>query len=432
MSSPPSGRPGIFYGWYIVAAGLVTMWINAGVGFYAFPVFFSELSENLGWGMGAINIGLSISMVLGGLVSPPVGLMVPKLGSKKVIIVGAILMSASFMLFGTMRLLWQYYLICALLAIGWTLTGTIPTSYSVSDWFVKKRGMAMGIMLVGVGLGGRTFAPLTRWLINHFEWQPSFFIYGVFMSVVLIPIAGAIFRERPAERGVLPNGQSADSDSDTVFSRWPSSSGIPHDWTFQSAVRTPVFWVICMIFILATFSQTALLLNQVRHFESVGFSSVKAATALGNCALLGIFGKLFFGAMADRYPVRFAMVLCLGFQAVGTVLLIYAPTLGSPYWFVLVWGFAMGGVITLQPLIVAECFGLKSFGVILGMTYVFTTIGSSVGAPFAGFIYDVKGSYILAFVIFAVAYAVATALSFLAVPLASRDEQSRSGDRLPL
>ncbi len=167
---------------------------------------------------------------------------------------------------------------------------------------------------------------------------------------------------------------------------------------------------------MATFGQTALLINQVAYFQDIGISPEKAASALGFCALLGIAGKLFFGAMADRHPTRYAMALCFGLQAVGTVVLLFTPALGSPYWFVLVWGFAMGGVIALEPLIVAECFGLKSFGVILGMIYVCTTFGASIGPPFAGFVFDVNQSYTLAFAVFVFTYLLAAALSFLAIP----------------
>ncbi len=110
------------------------------------------------------------------------------------------------------------------------------------------------------------------------------------------------------------------------------------------------------------------------------------------------------------------MVLSFALQALGTIVLLYTSALGSPLWFVLVWGFAMGGVIALEPLIIAECFGMKSFGVILGMIYVTTTIGASAGPPFAGFVFDSTKSYAPAFVVFAITYAVSALLSFLAVP----------------
>lgn len=406
----------IFYGWYIVAAGFICMWINAGIGFYAFPVFFTELSENLGWGRGAINLGMSVSMVMGGLTSPLVGLLVPRYGSRRVIIVGALIMSAAFVLFSLMQTLWQYYLICFVLAVGWSFTGTIPTSYSVSNWFERKRGRAMGIMLVGVGLGGLTFAPLTRWLVDRVQWQTAFMIYAVFISVVLIPVAGAFFKRRPAEEGILPDGDSPDDVPDKANAQKPLDLGPTSGWELRDAARTRAFWIIAAAFILATFGQTALLLNQVTYFQDIGITPAKATRALGLCAMLGITGKLFFGAMADRYAARYAMVLCFGLQAVGTIVLLLTPMLGSPYWFVLLWGFAMGGVIALEPLIVAECFGLKSYGVILGIVYVLTTLGSAAGPPFAGFISDIGESYVPAFVVFVITYAVASILSFLAIP----------------
>lgn len=405
----------IFYGWYIVAAGFVCMWVGAGIGFYAFPVFFVELDKTFGWGMMKINLGLSISMVFGGLVSPFVGQLIPRLGVKKIIIGGTLIMSASFLFFSMMQALWQYYLACIVLAMGWTCTESMPTTYSVSDWFEKKRGRAIGIMMVGTGLGGLIFAPLTRKLIDVLDWKTAFVIYAIAISAILIP-AAAIFKRRPAELGVLPDGESAANVANSGNTNAGESPPAVNAWTLKDALRTRVFWIISAIYILVTFGQTALLLNQVRHFESIDISPKDAANALGYCAMLGMAGKLFFGTMADRYSTRYAMALSFGLQAVGTVILIYTGALGSVWYFVIVWGFAMGGVVALQPLIVAECFGMKSFGVILGMTFVAATIGAASGPPFAGLVFDKYNSYVLAFVVFIVTYAIGAVMSFLAIP----------------
>ena len=405
----------IFYGWYIVAATFVCMWVGAGMGFYAFPIIFVELNKTMGWKLAEVNLGMSIAMVFGGLISPLVGLALSKFEPKRIIIGGALIMSVSFLLFSRMQTLWQYYLIYLVLAVGWTCTGSIPTAHSVSDWFEKKRGRATGIMMVGVGLGGLSIAPLTRVLIDRLGWERTFVVYAVATSVILIPITALILRRRPAELGALPDGETAvegpESDGDEE-----DPSPTAYGWTLGAAVRTRAFWVISIAFILVTFGQTALLLNQVIHFESIGFSPTSASAALGLCAMLGMAGKLFFGWMADRYSARKAMALSFALQAVGTVVLIYTGALGSVWYFVIVWGFAMGGVVALQPLIVAECFGMKSFGVILGMTFVATTVGSSTGPPFAGYIFDTKGSYVFAFSVFVITYALGAGLSLLAVP----------------
>jgi len=416
--NPDSTRkPKIFYGWYIVAASFVSLWIHAGVGFYSFPIFLTEFNEYFGWGRGATNAGMSIMFIMGALSSPVVGRLLPQYGAKKIVMTGALIMSITFVLFSRMQTLWQFYIVCLGFAVGVSCTGPVPTSFAVSDWFQKKRGRATGIMMVGVGVGGLIIVPLTRWLINLFQWQNTFLLYAGVTSLLLIPIGGAIFRRRPSERGILPDGELSTSPaSGSDVSSSDTSAGDFAGWPFGEAARTPTFWIIACAFILATFGQTGLLLNQVSYFQDIGISPEKAAGALGFCAMLGILGKLFFGVMADRYPVRYSMVLCFGLQAVGTLLLLWTREFGSPLWFVLVWGFAMGGIIALEPLIVGECFGMKSFGVILGMIYVCTTIGASSGPPFAGFISDMTNSYTIAFVVFIITYALAAGLSFLAIP----------------
>lgn len=405
--------PPVFYGWFIAGAGFVCLWLNVGIGFYSFPVFVVELAEHFGWGRGMTSAGVSITFIGAGLASPVVGRLLPGLGPKRIILAGALIMSISLITLGFHRNLWQFYVLCGLLAVGMSCTGTMPTSHAISDWFEKRRGAAMGIMMVGVGLGGLVFVPLTRLLIDLFTWQMTFVLYGILVSALLVPIAAAVFRQRPAE--TPPDGRVTTEAFDAA-SPGQDFAALQPPWTLRRVMRTPVFYVIGIAFILATFGQTPLLIHQVAYFQDIGISPERAARALGLCAFLGIGGKLFFGAMTDRCPARFAMALCFGLQAFGVALLLKTPALGSPFWFVVVWGFAMGGVIALEPLIVAECFGLQSFGVILGMIYVMTTIGGSVGIPFAGFVFDAGRSYVPAFQIFAVAYALAAALSLLAVP----------------
>jgi MFS family permease len=330
---------------------------------------------------------------------------------------GVLIMGVAFLLLRRMETIRQFYAICLILAVGLACTGTMSTSYAVSDWFEKKRGTAMGVMMVGVGLGGLIIVPLTRLLVDMFGWQRTFVTYAVGAVLILVPTAGMVFRRRPAELGVLPDGATADAGEDAgqTASRSDNAAEL-RGWVFRDAVRTRTFWVVVVAFILATFGQTGLLINQVAYFQDIGISPDRAAGALGLCALLGIAGKLFFGAMADRYPVRYAMALCFGLQAIGTVILLFTSAIGSTLWFVLVWGFAMGGIITLEPLIAGECFGMKSFGVVLGMMYVCTTVGASLGPPFGGWMFDINKSYVAAFVVFIVAYALSTGLSFFAVP----------------
>lgn len=418
-NSIPVRRTGVFFGWYIVGAGFLCLWINVGIGFYSFPVFLVELNRSLGWGRGATGIGISLTFIVAGLASPLVGRLLPRYGPKKLIAAGAVLMSLAFFLFGFMTALWQFYVMCSLLAIGLSCTGTMSTSYVISDWFQRKRGRAMGIMMVGAGLGGLTFVPLTNWLIGLFELQKTFIGYSILISLVIIPIAGSVIRRRPAELGILPDGDIgiADKENDPHAVFGTSAPAKPNvSWTFRDAIRTRSFWAVGIALTLGTFGQTSILVHQVAYFQDIGISPEKAADALGLCAFLGIGGKVFFGAMADRYPVRYAMMLCFGLQFFGTFLLLKTHTLGSPYWFVIVWGFAMGGVIALEPLIIAECFGLESFGVILGMLYVLTTIGGSAGVPFAGYVFDIYRSYTAAFSIFAITYFLSTSVCLLAVP----------------
>jgi MFS family permease len=271
-------EPGLFYGWYIVAAGFVSLWIHAGIGFYSFPVFFVEFFEQLGWKRGETATGFSIAFIVGGLTSPIVGRLIPRYGPKVVVVTGALIMSAAFVLFSLMQTLWQYYLICFLLAIGWCCTGAIATSFAVSDWFNRKRGTAMGVMMVGVGLGGLVCVPLTRLLVNQFEWRTTFGIYAVSIIVLLVPVAAAILKPRPPE--VLPDGEATLAGGSVEGPEESAAGMVEADWTFRDAARTTSFWIISIAFILAI-SQSGCVLPGHRHLPRAGSGRARALRVLG-------------------------------------------------------------------------------------------------------------------------------------------------------
>jgi MFS family permease len=403
-----------FYGWWIVAGSFVILFITVGIGLYAPPVFLVPLQEHFGWSRAAIASGSAVAAVVSGMVSPLVGAWIDKYGSRKVMTFGALLMGSAFLLLSVMGALWELYALNALAAVGITCCAWIPTQTLISNWFNKKRGLAMGVTLTGIGFGGLVMAPLAGLLIAWLGWRLAFAALGATILIVVATVVLAIVRSRPAEIGLLPDGEAAASAGLTGTSAGAElTSGIE----LGQAVRTGAFWTLASVHFLWTFASLSILGHLVAHLRDVGFASAAAAAALGLTVGASVAGRVVIGYFADSASKRDIMTAALAFSALSTVLLLSVQSGGALPLFVVTYGFALGGIAVLFPLLVGECFGLFAFGKILGLVMIAATLGAAAGPVLTGRVYDVTGSYRLAFMLHvAVFLAAAGAIQFLPRP----------------
>ena len=184
------------------------------------------------------------------------------------------------------------------------------------------------------------------------------------------------------------------------------------------AVRTGTFWTLASAHFLWTFASFSILGHIVAHLRDVGFASATAATALGLTVGASVAGRVVIGYFADSASKRDIMTAALAFSGLSTVLLLSIQSGGVLPLFVITYGLALGGIAVLFPLLVGECFGLLAFGKILGLIMIAATLGAAAGPVLTGRVYDVTGSYRLAFMLHvAVFLTAAVAIHFLPRPL---------------
>ncbi|MDY6916459.1 MAG: MFS transporter [Chloroflexota bacterium] len=424
MEEQPRGRR-LFYGWWIVAVSFIVLMLHTGAAFYSFSRFLPTLVGAFGSTTAAIAGVASVYMLVAGLVSPVIGKLSDMYSPRLVISVGAVLAGGALMLVGAATQVWHLYALYVLVGVGFSAAGFVPVNVVLSNWFVRRRGLAVGIANVGMSLGAALLAPLVGFLIDGIGWRMAFVTLGVLTVVLVTPATMLVMRTKPEDKGLLPDGVAAVEVAEA--SQMPDLAGATGaddpGWTLSGAVRTLGFWMLMVAFFLTGLVIAGVLQNEVNFLTIMGIPMVMATFALGFTGGIGGLGKLVFGFVADKLGPRYTALLCFTLQLVGVVVLFMTRSPAMVWVFVFVYGFAMGGNVTMQPLLTAQLYGISSFGAIFGWMALAGAVGSALGPVIGGAIYDVSGSYSIAFIVFIAVYAVAIGAVLLA-----RKPKPRGGD----
>jgi sugar phosphate permease len=394
-----------------------------------FPVFFKALIDEFGWSRTALSGTVSIGLIVGGLTTPLWGRWTDRSGARAVVVTAALLAGLSIFFRGRIHTLFELYVVATLGALFFAGIGLIPLSTAISHWFRSRRGLAMGLAVVGGGLGEFVFPPFANYLVEVGGWRNAYLVLAGVLWLTLIPVAELVLRRRPQDLGLLPDGEviPAGSGDETTEGKDLALEGEPEpavdeSLTLKQAVRTFAFWMISAAFFLPMMSGIGLFTHLVAIFTDMGTSARTAAIALGVIGGLSIVGRFGFGLAADRFSVRKAFTTCYVIEALGVSMLLMVPWLGTNalFAYVFVYGLTVGGGLVLAPLIIGECFGVKAMGTIFGVLAIAAVVGGAIGPLLAGFIFDSTGSYYPAFIIFSVGEATAAIAISRARPPKSR------------
>ena len=405
-----------FYGWRIVGASFVILFVTVGIGIYAPPVFLVPLQEHFGWSRAAIAAGPGIAALMSGLLSPLVGAWIDSSGARRVMTIGAVVMGGAFVLLGFVNALWQFYAVNAIAAVGVTCVAWIPTQTVVSNWFERRRGLAMGIALAGIGFGGLAIAPLGNVLIGWAGWRLAYATLGSMILLIVVTLTVTVIRSRPEEMGLLPDGDPVASPGRATGSP-PKLPGLE----LAGAFRTSTLWMLVVCHFLWVFAGLSIVAHVHAFLTDVGFSSEVAAWALGLAIGVSVVGRVVFGLLADALPKKYVMALALVVESAAPLCLLSIHWFAALPAFVIAFGLGIGGGAVLVPLLVGECFGLRSFGKILGVVMIPGALGAAIGPVLTGRIFDVTGSYALGFALHLAAFLISAALlCFLRRPALDR------------
>lgn len=394
-----------FYGWWITGASALILCLTVGIGLYVPPVFLVTLEEEFGWSRAAIAGGSSVAALTAGVLSPLVGVWIDRYGVRPVMVTGALIMGTGFALLGTMASLWQLYLCNLVAAAGIAGVAWIPNQTLIANWFVRRRGLAMGISLAGIGFGGLAMAPLAELLIRRAGWRMAFVGLALLILGPVVAIVLAVVRGRPAELGLKPDGEAIEAPDAGPLDVEDTLAGLE----LAQAVRTAPFWILSTCNFLIVFASLSVVAHLVAHLRDAGFGSTRAAASLGLVIGLSVAGRVVFGILADRCRKGRIMSLAMLLLAVGTLCLLDVGERGALQGFLVSFGLGLGGTAVLIPLLVGECFGLRCYGRLLGLIMISATLGAALGPILTGRIFDVTGGYRPAFLLHAALITVAAA-----------------------
>jgi MFS family permease len=386
--------------WFAVGFSFLTLGLVYGV-WYSFSVFFVALLEEFGWSRSMGAGAFSVFIIVSGTIGPYVGNLVYSAGPRKVIILGSILLGAGLALCSTTQTAWQFYLFFSVVtALGLGTSGWVPNVVLVQQWFKEKKGLPMGIISSGIGIGILACVPLIQYLITRTGWRMAYRVMAVFIPLAVISMA-LVFLKRPP-RKVFSHTEIGSQptfvkDSLTVNEEWASRS-----WTVRQALTTRQFWLLALSSLLSSVVTQSVFAHQVAFFVDHGLEALFASYIVGIVGMVSLGSKILWGTVSDRIGREMTYTMGAACYLLGLTSLILFSAFPSPvltYLFPIFFGMGYASTAALPPLITADLFEGGAYGGIFGWLMMLVAMGGAFGAWFAGFLYDTLGSYVPVFVI---------------------------------
>jgi MFS family permease len=396
-----------FYGWWMVVAAFITFGIAVGLPYYNLPFFYDYFQQTFHWDLSRITLGFPIAALLTIWAGPA---LVPRFSPRKLIVVGAGLTAVSLFGFGAMRgAILFYFILYFVYTVGYIFSGPIPHQILVSYWFQKKRGTAMGIVYVGVGLFGGLGSILVRAVTGRYGFETALFAMGALMFVTW-PLAMFVLKDRPAEIGQHPDG--ADHTPPDV--KLPAHS-------FLRLLRSGSFWLLLLGSICSIGSIGSINTHMKFVFRDAGFTNQAVLDSTWTTASVlilwsSIAGRLSIGYFADVFSKKRVMTATYFIVALTILLLLWVSPAhrGSVYLFSVVFGFSMGADYMLIPLMAAEQSGVNSLPRAMAIILPVNTIGQTWCPYFVSALREHFGNYLAPMaVVFAIAMIGALAIAAL-------------------
>ncbi len=390
-----------FYGWVVVAVAFVTMAIGVNAR-TAFSLLFPPILDEFGWERGVTAGAFSFGFLVSAVLSPMLGRLMDRSGPRVVMEGGVFMMGAGLLLATLASEPWHIYMTLGLLVGGGSvMLGFTGQSMMLPAWFVRRRGLAIGIGFSGVGIGSILMLPLLQRYIEQTDWRAACWVLGLTVLVVLGPL-NLLIRRRPSDLGLEPDGDAIPGSagatpraSNIVDAQW-----VAIDWTLPRAIRTARFWWITSGYFACLYVWYAVQVHQTKYLIEIGFSAETAALALGAVSLAGVPGLIFLGYLSDRIGREIVWGIgCAGFVLTYLALLAleHNPSPVMLWAMVIVQGLLGYGTSAVVAAIPAEIFEGKQYGSIFGALMLGAISGGAAGPWLTGVLHDHTGSYASAF-----------------------------------
>ncbi len=412
----------IFFGWYIVAAGMIMQALGYGAR-YSFSVFFPTLIDQFGWPRDLGASILSAHLLFYGLTAPLAGGVIDRLGSRRTMCTGAGLLALGLFLSRWGCEPWHFFITFGFLTgAGLCLLGSVPLTMVIRNWFERRRGAALSLMYFGTGAAYGCY-PAVAWMIDTFGWRNAYAVEGLIISAVFGPLIGLVLVYHPRQKGLtrdnLAEGVDHAALKELERRRVVDHAWAAREWTLPQAVRTGRFWLLCLTsFTIWGVGHHILVTHQIAFAIDMGYDRLSASAVLSLSGLTFCLGTL-LNLISDRIGREPAMSIGLAACVSSIAVLLMIRDASQPwklYYFSLAFGLGFGMCTPLVASIVTDIFQGPKVGATVGFVWFSFAMGGAVGPWFGGFLFEVTGNYRLAFFIAGGLFALSGAAVWLAAP----------------
>lgn len=387
------GSNDIFYGWWILLACFIISVITGAVTFFGFTAFFDPLVKEFGWSYTQVSFALSLRGIEMSMLSPVVGFLVDRLGSRRIALWGVVTIGIGFVLLSFTQELWMFYASIILIAFGGGGCTGVVMMHVITNWFQSKIGLALGIVTSGFGASG-FLIPVIVWLIDDFGWRTAVIIIGAGTWLIGIPLVFVI-RNTPEECGLHPDGRKMDPLQTAKSEK--GDTGENH-FRFSDALKNRAFLFLALSEAIRMMVVAAVITHIMPYLNVLQISRATAGLIAAGLSVISILGRLGFGWLADFFDKPHTLAVSMAMMSLGMFLLFYLEFWWIMILFLLLFPIGYGGGTSVRGALLGEYFGRKVFGRLMGLVMGIGAIGAMIGPTLTGFIFDTTGSYYIAWI----------------------------------
>ena len=392
------GKKRIFYGYYMLGSCLVMLIVGTGIVNNCAGQFITPVCDDLGLPRSSMTLYLSFQNAALMILVPFLGIIYKKIKPKLFTICGAIVMIAAFATLSQCREAWQFWICGFVIGAGLAAVSTSTVSMLMNNWFIKNKGLVIGIAMAGSGFGSMIFNPVGQQLIATYGYQTAYLMLAAIIFVVFIPVM-IVYRFKP-EDGAQAAGYVEAETSDGAAPGEVKREGV----SYKEAIRSPKFYLLAFIVLCLSGCGMGTFTHLQAYFTGAGLDAVFAASILGITSAFLMVGKVIWGKVRDTFGPRPTLIIALSFFVLSYVLVLLVPLNNALcYVFAVVFGLAYATPTVFSPLLTIASFGEREFSSIYGSVQIFFYLGPIIGNPLSGAIFDGTGSYTGAWILYGIA-----------------------------
>jgi MFS family permease len=365
------------YRWVIVAAGGLLGCVAIG-GMFSLPVLLQPIARDTGWSVTGISSAMTIGFLAMALTSMIWGTLSDRIGPLPVVLTGSVVIAASLALASRATSLVAFQFIFGIMVGGATAAIFAPMMATVTGWFDTHRSLAVSLVSAGMGMAPMTMSPLVAWLVSHHDWRTSMLIVSAIVAAIMIPVS--LLVRRPPALDAKPAAATG-------------ANAPPSEMSRAQALRSPQFIILILTNFFCCATHSGPIIHTVSYAITCGIPLAAAVTIYSMEGFAGLFGRIAFGLLGDRFGAKRVLVTGLLVQAFGALAYVFARELAAFYAVAALFGFVYAGTMPLYSVLVRENFPLRILGTIIGGTAMAGSLGMATGPVAGGLIYDTFASY---------------------------------------